>query len=132
MAEHWYVFRDTAVQLLISAYYYALDQKCMLSITSYLDSGYRSWCQSAGLTACFLGCAKRWTLSERGMHGFSLASSMQMTGSLTGQLRASCRPCCTLASASGRTCRSGHNGEPYLLVCHLKFQPVETRVMSQS
>lgn len=56
---------------------------------AYLNSGCRSWCQSTDLTACFLGCAKRWKLSERGMHGFSLASSRQMTGSLRGQLRAS-------------------------------------------
>ena len=82
------------------------ENACCLSL-SYLDSGYRSWCQSDGLTACFLGCAKCWTLSEQGMHGFSLASGKQMTGSLTEQLRASCRPSVSNAMVSGQGGKPG-------------------------
>ncbi len=71
-------------------------------------------CQMHGSIACSQGCAMCLGKSKLGMLGSSQESHKQTTRSLTGQLKASCRLLCTVASASGRTCLSGHRGETHV------------------
>ena len=90
----------------------AISWQCQ-SVLFYLTSLCRFRCQTHGSTACSQGCAMCLGKSKLGMLGSSQESHKQTTRSLTGQLKASCRLLCTVASASGRTCLSGHRGESH-------------------
>ena len=79
----------------------------------YLISLCRCRCQSHGLTACSQECALCLRKSKLGMLGSSQESDKQKTRCLTEQLKASCKLLCTVASASGRICHSGHRGESH-------------------